>query len=73
MNRSEAMAPLGKGEARFPLTAGALIRGQVRKAATMAMVDFYEDKGFFESAFVFRGPHDRVQMLFNFLKANFDD
>lgn len=73
MNRSEAFAPLGHKEARFPMSAGALIRGQIRKAATMAMVDFYEEKGFLESQFIFRGQEDRVRRLFNFFKVNFDD
>lgn len=72
MNRSEAYAPLGKGEGRFPMTAGALVRGQVRKAAAMAMVDFYEEKGWLESAFIFRGPADKVVALHNWLRANFD-
>lgn len=71
MNRIEAMAPLGKNEGRFPMTAGLLVRGKVRKAAMMAMVDFYEDKGFLESTFIFRGPADRVIKLHNFLKVNF--
>jgi hypothetical protein len=71
MNRSEAMAPLGKNEGRFPATIGMIYRGMVRKAATRAMVDFYEEKGFFESVFIFRGPVDRIQTLHNFFKVNF--
>jgi len=48
-----------------------IYRGKVRKAATIAMVDFYEEKGFFESVFIFRGPADRIQTLHNFFKVNF--
>ncbi len=68
MTRSEAFAPLGKGEGRFPATASMLYRSRLRKAAIAAMVDFYEDKGWFESNFIFRGPAKRVEILFNFLK-----
>ena len=70
MNRSEAMAPLAKGEARFPVTSGLFVRGSVRRAAIAAMVDFYEEKGLLESTFIFRGSQDRVLSLYNFLKKN---
>ena len=72
MNRSEAYAPLGKNEGRFPVTAGAFVRGRVRKAATMAMVDYYEEKGWLESAFIFRGPAEKVKVLHDWLRANLD-
>ena len=70
MNRAEAFAPLDEGEARFPVTSGVLVRGSVRRAAVAAMVDFYEEKGFLESTFVFRGPEHKIRALYNFLKNN---
>ena len=41
MNRSEALAPLNKGEARMPIEAGALIRGHIRRALLSLMLDYY--------------------------------
>ena len=70
MNRTEAMAPLNKGEGRFPVTSGLFVRGGVRRAAIAAMVDFYEEKGLLSSSFIFRGPEDRVIALYNFLKKS---
>jgi hypothetical protein len=70
MNRQEALAPLGKGEARFPVTSGAFVRSRVRRAATVAMVDFYEEKGLLSSAFIFRGPEAKVRALYNWLREN---
>ena len=70
MNRQEALAPLGKGEGRFPVTSGALVRGSIRKAAMMVMVDFYEEKGLLESIFIFRGPQDRIIALHNWMRKN---
>lgn len=55
MDRSEALAPLKAGEARLPLTAGFIVRGQIRRAALVLGVDYYEEKGLFESTFVLRG------------------
>ena len=69
MNRSEAFASLAAGETRFPATSGVLVRGSLRRAAVTAMVDFYEEKGLLSSSFVFRGPQDRVQALYNYLKS----
>lgn len=68
MNRSEALAPLNDDEGRFHLTAGLIYRGAIRKAALKARVDFFEEKGFLESVFVFRGPKLNTQALYNFLK-----
>ena len=70
MTRTEALAPLGKGEARFPVTSGALVRGSARRAALAAMVDFYEEKGFLSSQFIFRGSEANIRALYNFLKKN---
>lgn len=72
MDRTQALAPLNTGEGRFTLTAGALLRGIVRKASIKAGVDYYEEKGFLESVFVIRGSSDRIITLHNFLKKTLD-
>ena len=63
MNRSEALAPLTKGESRFPIEAGALVRGQIRKLLLKHMLDYYEEKSFIESTFIVRGPVDKVMAV----------
>lgn len=73
MNRSEALAPLKAGEARMPCTAGMAIRGQIRQAAVRMGVDYYEEKGWFESTFILRGPADRVKKLYGLLEQHFGD
>lgn len=73
MNRSEALAPLKAGEARMPCTAGLAIRGQIRQAAVRMGVDYYEEKGWFESTFILRGPADRVSKLHKAIVAAFGD
>lgn len=72
MNRTQAMMPVVAGEARFNLTAGALLRGTVRLSAAKAGVDYYEEKGLLESVFIFRGEIDRVKALYVFFKKNLD-
>lgn len=72
MNRTQAMMPLCQGEARFNLTSGVMLRGTVRRAAVQAGVDYYEEKSFLESVFVFRGEIDRVLALRDFFKKNLD-
>jgi hypothetical protein len=72
MTREEALAPLkGSGEGRFPIKSGAWYRGQIRKLIVMHMLDYYEEKGFFESAFIVRGPADKIVALHQFLEENF--
>lgn len=73
MNRSEAMTPLVNDEGRFTLTAGVFIRGNVRRAATIAVVDFYEEKGVLSSSFIFRGPRRRLLALRKYLVTTFQD
>lgn len=73
MNRSEALAPLGPGEGRIPISAGVVIRGQIRKAALMCGVDYYEEKGWFESTFILRGPAERVIKLKRLIEQHFGD
>lgn len=73
MNRNEALTPLKTGEGRFNVTAGIAIRGQVRRAAMAYYVDFYEEKGWFESTFVLRGPAKNIISLKNALEAAFGD
>ncbi len=73
MTRSEALAPLRDGEGRFNITAGMAIRGEIRRGAVSFGVDFYEEKGFFESAFVFRGSKERLLKFMRVLKQNFAD
>lgn len=73
MTRSEALAPLKAGQARLPLTAGVVIRGQVRQAAVRLGVDFYEEKGWLESTFILRGEANRVIMLKNLLQKHFGE
>lgn len=65
MDRSAALAPLTPGEGRLPAQIGALLRGQVRKAAILRGIDFYEEKGWFESTFVFRGPAHKIVLFKN--------
>ena len=73
MNRSEALAPLKAGEARMPCTAGLAIRGEIRRGALLYGVDFYEERGWFESTFILRGPADRVNKLHKAIVAAFGD
>lgn len=70
MTRSEALAPLKAGEGRFKGHAGALTRGQVRRAALAYNVDYYENKGFLESNFVFRGLATDIKCLIEWFKHN---
>jgi hypothetical protein len=56
----QAQAPLGPGEARFTLEIGVLIRGEVRRGATRHGVDWFEQKNWLDSYFIFRGPADDV-------------
>lgn len=72
MNRSQALAPLKKGEARMPIEAGALVRSHIRRALLSLMLDFYEEKGWFESTFIVRGDIDRVMAFRKYLK-NLED
>lgn len=73
MTRSEALSVLNAGEGRFNLTAGMAIRGQIRRAALMYGVDYYEEKGWFESLFVMRGPAKKIINLKNAIEAAFGD
>lgn len=73
MTRSEALAPLKAGEGRFNLTAGMAIRGSVRRGALAYGVDFYEEKGWLDSVFIFRGDASRVTSFMSALKQTFGD
>lgn len=73
MDRSTALSPLNAGEGRFNLTAGIAVRGTCRRAALKLGVDYYEEKGWIDSVFIFRGPVDRVKFLINYLEQNFGD
>lgn len=73
MNRSEALTALNAGEGRFNLTAGMAIRGQIRRAALMYGVDYYEEKGWFESIFVVRGHANKIINFKNAIEAAFGD
>jgi hypothetical protein len=69
----EAHAALGPSEARFDVEAGVVLRGEIRRAAARLGVDWFEQKGWFESYFIFRGPAARVRLLFDALKAIDED
>jgi hypothetical protein len=56
----QAHAPLGQGEARFQMEVGALLRGEVRRGAATYGVDWFEQKGWFDSLFIFRGPVENM-------------
>lgn len=73
MNRSEALTPLKAGEGYVPVTAGVVIRGQLRKAALLSGIDYYEDKDWLESTFIFRGPADKLMRFYKWAKQNFGD
>ena len=73
MDRSQALAPLKAGEARLPCTAGLVTRGKVRQAALMLGVDYYEEKGWLGSTFIFRSDADRVRILKNLLQKHFGE
>lgn len=73
MTRSEALAPLKSGEGRFKGNGGALIRRMIRRAALAYNVDYYEDKGFLESDFVFKGPVENVKALIVWFEKNLND
>lgn len=68
MNRSEAFAPLSEGEARLSFEAGAWLCGPIRRSMIKLMLDFYEDKGILDSAFIARGPVDRMYILEDYLR-----
>ncbi len=62
MERSEALAPLKPGYGRIKnVTAGALMRGELRRMAVGCGVDFYEEKGWLESGFIFVGIADNIR------------
>jgi hypothetical protein len=67
----EAQAPLGPGEARFTLELGALIRGEVRRGAARHGVDWFEQKNWLDSFFVFRGPAENL-LRFHAAVQNFE-
>lgn len=73
MDRSQALTPLKAGEGRFNMTAGLAVRGQVRRAALMYGVDYYEEKGWIDSVFIVRGPAQNVINLKNALESAFGD
>lgn len=56
----QAHAPLGPGEGRFNLEIGALLRGEVRRGAARHGVDWFEQKNWLDSFFIFRGAADDV-------------
>lgn len=60
MTRSEALAPLKTGEARLPANIGLINRAAIRRLALFYGVNYYEEKGWLTSTFIFRGPADRV-------------
>lgn len=62
----QAHAPLKPGEARFTLEAGVLIRGEVRRSAARQGVDWFEQKNWFDSFFIFRGE---IANLMTFRRA----
>lgn len=64
----EAQAPLQAGEARFHATAGLILRGTLRRGASQCGVDWFEQKGWLDSYFVFRGPAEQVRRLFAAMK-----
>lgn len=64
----QAKAPLGPGEGRFSAEVGAIGRGDVRRMAAEIGVDWFEQKNWLTSYFIFRGPaatmllfHERVR------------
>ena len=71
MDRNQAQAPLKEGEARIPCTVGLVGRGQVRRAAIMSGVDYYEEKGWLSSTFILRGEANRVITLVEQLEQHF--
>lgn len=73
MDRSQALSPLKTGEGRFTMTAGLAIRGQIRQVAVQLGVDYYEERGWFESTLVLRGPADRVIRLKTMLEQHFGE
>lgn len=73
MDRVQSLSKLNAGEGRVRMTAGAVVRGQVRRAALMYGVDFYEEKGWFESAFILRGPARQVMNLKKALETALGD
>lgn len=73
MNRSQAIAPLKAGEGRFQVTAGLAIRGQIRSLCDQLLLDYYENKGWFESSFIVRGPANNIVRAKNLLDQAFGD
>jgi hypothetical protein len=71
MTRDEAIAPLGPNEGRFPIMAGAFRRGRLRHMLNIAMLDYYEEKSFFESSFIIRGSADKVKSFIETLKQKY--
>lgn len=73
MTRSEAIEPLKAGEGRFHLNAGMAIRGAVRRGALRYGLDYYEEKGWFDSAFIIRGDAGRIVQFKAALEQTFGD
>lgn len=69
MSRDEAVSRLQNGEARFACTADIFLRGAIRELATIYAVKFYEQKGWFSSAFIFRGPVKNVLSIKNYIES----
>lgn len=58
VTRNKIMRPLEGGEGgecRFPATIGLLYRGEHRRQAQLAGIEYYEKKGWLDSEFIFRG------------------
>ncbi len=73
MTRDEAMADLPSGIGRFTIKAGFMFRGDIRSDALRAGINFYEERGFFNSTFVFRGDGLTLLSFRNFLTKKYKD
>lgn len=73
MTKDEAYKPLKANEARFPLTVGAFYRGNIRQEALLHNIDYYEEKGFLTSVFLFKAEKTKLTIFYDYMKIKYKD
>ena len=73
MTRDEAYKPLKANEASFPMSVGAFYRGTIRQEALLHNIDYYEEKGFLTSVFLFKAEKTKLIKFYEYTKLNYKD
>jgi hypothetical protein len=73
MTKDDALKPLNAGEARFPMAVGAFYRTRVRQEALLHSIDYYEEKSFLESVFLFKGEKTKILKFLDYMKLNYKE